>query len=79
MPTDETLDLLLKTNAQLEWDEEKQADFFTYIDGNDQKHLVWLEDSRSFKYKIDLAKAYQLGGIFIWYLGGEDPEIWKVI
>ena len=79
MATDDTLELLQKTNAQLQWDNEKKANFFTYEDDSGKEHIVWLEDVKSFKSKIDLAKAYRLKGIFLWYLGGEDPEIWKII
>ena len=79
MSTSETLELLQKTKAQLKWDEEKQANFFSYSDNDGREHVVWLEDAQSLKSKIDLAKSYELAGIFIWYLGGEDPEIWKVI
>lgn len=79
MSTSQTLELLAKTKSQLQWDNIKQANYFNYSDEDDRQHQVWLEDSRSFERKIDLAKAYQLGGIFIWYLGGEDPQIWKII
>jgi spore germination protein YaaH len=79
MATNETLELLQRTKGQLQWDEEKQANYFGYKDEDDRKHIVWLEDARSFKAKIDLAKAYQLQGIFIWFLGGEDPKVWEVL
>lgn len=77
MATDETLELLQKTNAKLQWDEEKQANFFRYKDDKNSEHLVWLEAARSFQSKIDLAKSYELRGIFLWYLGGEDPQLWQ--
>jgi spore germination protein YaaH len=77
MSTYETLNLLSKTNATVIWDEEKQANYFGYTDNEGRRHAVWLEDAKSFQSKIDLAKAYQLKGIFIWYLSGEDPQIWQ--
>jgi spore germination protein YaaH len=76
MATNETFDLLQRTKAQLQWDEEKQANNFEYTDDGGRQHIVWLEDAQSFKAKIDLAKAYKLQGMFIWYLGEEDPQIW---
>ncbi|KKS97994.1 MAG: chitinase [Candidatus Gottesmanbacteria bacterium GW2011_GWA2_43_14] len=78
MRTAETLTILAGTGVELRWDEAKRANFFEYTDEG-QKHQVWLEDASSFKAKIDLAKAYELGGIFIWYLGGEDPGIWEIL
>lgn len=77
MHTKETLDLISKTKSNVIWDKEKQANYFEYRDDEGRLHVVWLEDAQSFKAKIDLAKAYQLQGIFIWYLGGEDPTVWK--
>lgn len=79
MHTKETLDLLLKTKASVTWDKEKQANYFEYRDNEGRKHIVWFEDVQSFKAKIDLAKAYQLQGLFIWYLGGEDSKIWELM
>lgn len=79
MSTKETLDLLSKTKAIVIWDEEKQANYFKYTDDDGKQHIVWLEDAQSFQSKINLAKAYQLQGMFIWYLGGEDPEIWNTL
>ena len=77
MHTKDTLDLLSKTNASLKWDRRKQANYFEYRDDEDRKHVVWLEDAESLKTKIDLAKRYKLQGLFIWYLGGEDPMVWQ--
>lgn len=79
MHTRETLSLLSKTKASVTWDKEKQANYFEYRDAEGRKHVVWLEDTQSIEAKINLAKAYQLQGIFIWYLGGEDPNIWQAL
>jgi len=75
--TKEVLNLSLKKNANLKWDEKTQSIFFEYKDEDGKKHIVWVENARSFKAKMDLAKSYQLQGVFIWFLGGEDSEIWQ--
>ncbi len=77
MSTAETLDVFLKTKATMIWDKKKQANYFQYKDDQGKKHVVWLENAQSFKVKIELAKSYQLQGVFIWYLGGEDRKIWE--
>ena len=79
MHTKETLELLNRTKANLKWDRQKQANYFEYTDGENRKHIVWLEDAESIKTKIDLAKRYKLQGLFIWYLGGEDPKFWDAL
>jgi spore germination protein YaaH len=63
-------------NARLKWDKSAQSNFFNYRDPAEREHIVWIEDARSFKTKLNLAQAYELQGVFIWYLGGEDPQIW---
>ncbi|MCH7541473.1 hypothetical protein IH981_01695 [Patescibacteria group bacterium] len=75
--TKEVLNTSSEKNAKLKWDEKTQSNFFEYKDEDGKKHVVWLEDSRSFKAKIDLAESYKLQGVFIWYLGGEDPRVWN--
>ena len=77
--TREVLGLLSEYSANLKWDENSRSTFFEYKDDDGKSHTVWLEDSRSFKAKIDLAKGYELQGVFIWYLGGEDENVWGVL
>jgi len=77
--TKEVFSLLTKYNSTLKWDEGKQSSFFEYKGNEGKQHTVWLEEARSFKAKIDLAKSYELQGMFIWYLGGEDPQVWQVL
>ena len=79
MATDETLELLASSSAQRQWNESRKANYFRYTDDQEREHVVWVEDAASIKEKVDLAKSYQLQGIFIWYLGGEDPEVWQVL
>ena len=42
-------------------------------------HTVWFENSTSIDSLINLAKKYNLNGISIWSLGGEDPTIYSLI
>ncbi|HEX5688953.1 MAG TPA: glycosyl hydrolase family 18 protein [Roseiflexaceae bacterium] len=40
---------------------------------------VWFATSRSLDAKLDLVQQYDLAGIAIWRLGGEDPRNWDSI
>lgn len=42
------------------------------------KHTLWFEDAESLKKKIEIAQKYGVYQFSLWYLGGEDPEIWKI-
>lgn len=43
------------------------------------KPKIWLQDSGSLKTKMKIVKKYNLGGIFFWKLGDEEPVTWKVV
>ncbi|SHM78114.1 Spore germination protein YaaH [Caldanaerovirga acetigignens] len=72
------VNLARKYGATITYDDEVQESTFTYI-ADGVRHIVWFEDSRSFSAKLDLAICYNLGGIGVWRLGLEDPEVWGVI
>jgi spore germination protein YaaH len=40
---------------------------------------LFLEDARSFKAKLELAKEKKVRGFSVWVLGPEDPAIWDVL
>lgn len=67
--------LLKKYGITPTWDATSQEYHFHYVD-NGESHDIWYEDQRSFAQKLALAKASHLGGLAIWELGGENPDIW---
>lgn len=44
-----------------------------------RQHEVWFEDAVSVRAKLEVARKYQLGGVFFWRLGGEDPAVWSLV
>lgn len=38
---------------------------------------VWFYDADNVAGRVDLAREYDVGGVFFWRLGGEDPALWK--
>lgn len=60
------------------WDTDAQAPWFAYLDGAEQ-HAVWFEDAPSLAAKVALVDEYDLGGVFLWRLGGEDPALWRLL
>lgn len=55
-----------KTNIIFDW--ESKSPWFQYTDGRGVRHVVWFEDVRSWKYKLDLLREYGLTGVGIWQL-----------
>ncbi len=68
--------LLARTKAAVEWHPWQRAPWFEYP-GDGCKNVVWFENRKSLKEKLDLARKYRLHGFSAWRLGQEDPEFWK--
>jgi len=63
----------------IKWDNNGKVPYFKYWDNNGQEHQVWFENASSLTHKLNIVNEYNLGGIAIWRLGMEDPQVWKVI
>lgn len=66
------------TGARVQWDEQAKVPYYRYTK-NGVNRVVYYEDSSSLGYKLDLVVKYGIGGIALWRLGFEDPEMWTVI
>ena len=51
---------------------------YTYS-ANGTAHEVWFENANTLGTKLDLVNKYNLKGIAIWRLGGEDPKAYSTI
>ncbi|MET3576817.1 glycosyl hydrolase family 18 protein [Bhargavaea ullalensis] len=70
--------LARERNAAIQYDEKAQAPFFNYWkDG--KEHVVWFEDARSIKAKLDLLKQLGLRGISYWHLAFPFPQNWRIL
>lgn len=74
----QAMDIATARGAGIKWDDTRKVPFFYYWDGW-REHQIWFENASSLTYKLDLAKRYALGGIALWRLGMEDPQIWNVL
>lgn len=63
----EAVQIAIKNDAVIQFDELAKSPFFTYIlDG--RQHEVWFEDARSMQAKYDLLNEYNLKGIGVWQI-----------
>jgi len=60
------------------WDDRAQAPYYEYVRAGSRR-IVYYENEYSLAPKLDLVKELGLGGITIWRLGTEVPEIWPLI
>jgi spore germination protein YaaH len=63
-----------------EWGEQGEVAeaWFNYRD-REGWHEVWFSSPRSMEAKLDLIAEYDLAGMAIWRLGGENPAYWHTI
>ncbi len=76
-------DLIKRYNPRVELRErdangEVAESWFNYRDSAGL-HTVWFASRRSLEAKLDLLVQYDLAGIAIWRLGGEDPAYWQSV
>lgn len=74
----QVMTLARHTGASFRYDEEAQAPTFEYSEDG-VRHIVWFENARSFRAKLDLARERGLAGIGVWRLGLEDPAVWDLL
>ncbi|HHV78463.1 MAG TPA: glycoside hydrolase [Firmicutes bacterium] len=64
--------------ATIIYDEEAQEPHFTYT-ADGVEHIVWFEDVRSFRVKLEEVLRRMWRGIGVWRLGQEDPRTWLLV
>jgi spore germination protein len=64
--------------AVMQWDSVAGVPF-AYFSNGGVYEWVFLENARSFREKMNLARSYRLRGFSVWVLGPEDPAIWDTL
>ena len=75
----QAIELALRYNTNIEYDNTSQAPFLNYIDEQGRNHIVWFEDARSIQAKFNLVKELGIRGFFYWVLGRDFPQNWLLI
>ena len=75
----QALDIAIRENAVIQYDNVAQAPFFRYTTNEGIRHEVWFEDARSIQAKFDLIKQYNIKGIMYWKLGLAFPQNWVLL
>lgn len=70
--------LVERHGAAMQWDSVAGVPYAFFPVGGVYE-WVYLENARSFRQKMDLAKSRSLRGFSVWVLGPEDPAIWDVL
>lgn len=68
-----------EAKAPMEMDPDDLNPYFTYVDEDKRDHVVYILDAVTAYNEIVALKGYQPRGASLWYLGTEDPSIWKFL
>ena len=60
------MNLAASAGAERKFDRTAQAPFFTYTDAAGVRRVVWFEDARSVRARLELVNEYGLAGISYW-------------
>jgi spore germination protein YaaH len=72
----EVQDILKRYHTGLAWDSQSKVPYSVF--SRDYLYeYIFAENAQSFQVKLALARKYNLGGIAVWRLGMEDPNIWR--
>ena len=63
---DYAVQVAFNNNAEIKYDNTSQTPYFNYWDKQKREHVVWFEDVRSIKAKLDLLKENNLLGAGYW-------------
>lgn len=53
--------------------------FYRYFDDAGKAHVVWMLDATTTYNQWRAASKYHPLGVALWYMGGEDPSVWRII
>jgi cellulose synthase/poly-beta-1,6-N-acetylglucosamine synthase-like glycosyltransferase/peptidoglycan/xylan/chitin deacetylase (PgdA/CDA1 family)/spore germination protein YaaH len=66
-------------DAPIQMDPEDLNPYFTYVDELGQDRIVFMLDAVTAYNEIMALKGYYPRGAALWYMGSEDPSIWKFL
>jgi len=73
------IELAAKVGAEIQYDTKAQAPFFNYYDSQGRKHIVWFDDARSIRARLQLVDTYNLGGVSYWTINNYFPQNWLIL
>jgi spore germination protein len=68
-----------KRKAAIQYSRKDEAPFFNYWDVNKKEHIVWFEDLRSMRAKMDIVDQYGFAGVSFWNLSFGYPVFWNYL
>ena len=74
----EAVERAVAVGAEIAFDETAMSPYYTYTSGG-AEHIVWFEDARSVRAKLELMRSLGLGGAGYWNIMRYFPQNWLVL
>ncbi|WP_024294451.1 LysM peptidoglycan-binding domain-containing protein [Lacrimispora indolis] len=68
-----------ENGVPIQFNEPAQSAYFYYTDSDQNLHVVWTKDARSFDARAGLVAEYNFHGISLWTIMRFDAQMWFVI
>lgn len=68
-----------RVGATIQYDEKAQSPYYEYTDEQGRQHIVWFEDARSMRAKLELVNEYGLAGVGFWTIMDPWPSGQEVL
>ena len=68
----------LPEGTKIEWDDSLKQNYAEYQKGG-KTYKIWIEDSESLRYKLELVNTYNLAGAAYWEKDRETDDVWDIV
>ncbi len=75
----EALELALQYGSEISFDEVSQTPYFNYTASDGMSHVVWFDDPRSIRSKLQLVVEYGLAGVSWWTVNRCYVPAWLIM
>jgi peptidoglycan/xylan/chitin deacetylase (PgdA/CDA1 family)/GT2 family glycosyltransferase len=65
--------------ARIRLDPQTLNPYYEYYGDQNRRHRVWMLDAVTAYNQWEVAKPYRPRGLALWYVGSEDPGLWKFV
>lgn len=77
--TESAIQIAAEHGSVIQFNEAAQAPYFFYMDEEQNLHLIWFKDARSFEAIARLVLDYGLQGLSIWTIMNFNTQMWFII
>lgn len=70
----EAVNRAFRNRAEIRYDPMAKSPYYNYYDADKKQHIVWFEDARSIRDKLQLVNEFKLAGVSYWTISRSFPQ-----